>query len=57
MGLVLLVLLLFLIFGGVGIHLGGTLGTILIILAVVWLLGGFGYHGSRCGWWGPGPGC
>jgi len=56
MGLLLVIIVIFLLLGGVGFGLHGTLGTILIICAVVWLIGGFGYHGSRSGWWrGGGP--
>jgi hypothetical protein len=56
MGLLLLVIIVFLLLGGVGIGLHGLLGTVLIVFAVVWLLGGVGYHGSRSGWYGRGGG-
>ena len=56
MNLLLLVIILFLLFGGAGFALSGTLGTVLIVLAVLWLVGGIGYHGSRSGWYGRGPG-
>jgi len=56
MGLLLAVLIIFLLLGGAGLSLHGTLGTVLLILAVVWLLGGLGYHGSRSGWYGSGRG-
>ena len=52
MGPLVVVLLVFLLLGGVGIGLHGTLGTVLIVLAVLWLLGGVGFHGSRSGWYG-----
>ena len=52
MGLLLAVIIVFLLLGGVGFGVHGTLGTVLIVLAVLWLLGGVGYHGSRSGWYG-----
>lgn len=52
MGLLLAVIIVFLLLGGVGFGVHGTLGTVLIVLAVIWLLGGVGYHGSRSGWYG-----
>jgi len=55
-GLLLAVLIIFLLLGGAGLSLHGTLGTVLLILAVIWLLGGLGYHGSRSGWYGSGRG-
>jgi hypothetical protein len=42
MGLLLAVLIIFLLLGGAGLSLHGTLGTVLLILAVIWLLGGLG---------------
>ncbi len=54
MGLLLFIIIIFLLFGGVGFGMHSLLGTILIIFAVVWLLGGVGYHGSRSGWYGRG---
>ena len=54
MNLLLLVIVLFLLFGGAGFYLSGTLGTVLIVLAVLWLIGGVGFHGSRSGWYGGG---
>ena len=56
MGLLLLVVIIFLLLGGVGFGLHGTLGTVLIVLAVLWLVGGIGFHGSRSGWYGGGRG-
>lgn len=52
MNLLLLVIIVFLLLGGIGIGVHGLLGTVLIVVAVVWLLGGIGYHGSRSGWYG-----
>src|SRR5579872_4419778 len=54
MGLILLVVIIFLLLGGVGFGVQGTLGTVLIVLAVLWLIGGIGFHGSRSGWYGGG---
>ena len=52
MQLLLIVLVIFLLSGGVGFGMQGTLGTVLIVLAILWLIGGIGYHGSRSGWYG-----
>ena len=51
MGLLLFIILVFLLLGGAGFGLHGTLGTVLIVLAIFWLLGGVGFHGSRYGWY------
>lgn len=56
MGLLVAVIIIFLLLGGVGFGVQGTLGTVLIVLAVLWLLGGLGFHGSRSGWFGGGRG-
>jgi hypothetical protein len=56
MGLLVAVIIIFLLLGGVGFGVQGTLGTVLIVLAVLWLLGGLGLHGSRSGWFGGGRG-
>jgi hypothetical protein len=52
MGLLLLIVIVFLLLGGAGFGLHGTLGTVLIVFALLWLFGGLGYHGSRSGWYG-----
>lgn len=52
MTLLLMVLVIFLLLGGVGFGVSGTLGTVLMVVAVLWLLGGLGFHGSRSGWYG-----
>ena len=54
MSLLLVIVIVFLLLGGVGYGVHGLLGTILIVCAIVWLLGGVGYHGSRSGWYGGG---
>lgn len=56
MGLLLAIIVVFLLLGGVGISIQGTLGTVLLVLAVLWLLGGMEFHGSRSGWFGGGRG-
>lgn len=56
MSTLLIVIVVFLLLGGFGYGLSGTLGTVLLVLAVLWLLGGVGFHGSRSGWYGGGRG-
>ena len=52
MNLLVVVLLVFLLLGGVGFSLHGTVGTVLIVLALLFLFGGIGFHGSWSGWYG-----